>query len=181
MNTDQTSENIFPYIKTHYGEAILAKIQRLERTIIKNSSFTNHLSFSLCCSHNKILLKDVQLKNRIKTEWSKTILQRAGKLLLQEQIHIKNLIRERLNNSIEKLKGKLLESITPEEFHFVEKIHENSYKNFFDLTKNRYIRKFDELVNRNKVIKCVTNVTWKVEYFFQTINQYRNWSPRERL
>ena len=26
MNTEQTSKNIFMYIKTHYGETILAKI-----------------------------------------------------------------------------------------------------------------------------------------------------------
>ena len=97
--------------------------------MIKNSSYTSHLPFSLRCSHNKILSKDVQLKNRIKTEHCKTILQRAGKLLLQERIHSNHVILERLKNSIEKLKGKLLESITPEEFHLVEKIHQNSYKN----------------------------------------------------
>ena len=130
MNNEQTSENIFPHIKIHYGEVILAKIQKLERTMIKNSSYTSHLPFSLRCSHNKILSKDVQLKNRIKTEYCKTILQRAGKLLLQERIHSNHVILERLKNSIEKLKGKLLESITPEEFHLVEKIHQNSYKNF---------------------------------------------------
>ena len=47
------------------------------------------------------------------------------------------------NNSIEQLKGKILESITPEEFHLVEKIHENSYKKPTELTKKRYIRKFN--------------------------------------
>ena len=36
------------------------------------------------------------------------------------------------NNSIEQLKGKILESITPEEFHLVEKIHENSYAKSFE-------------------------------------------------
>ena len=38
MNTEQTSENIFTYIKTHYGEIILAKIPQLEKTMIKYSS-----------------------------------------------------------------------------------------------------------------------------------------------
>ena len=32
MNTEQTSYNIFTYIKTHYGDAILAKIRKLENT-----------------------------------------------------------------------------------------------------------------------------------------------------
>ena len=31
----------------HYGETILAKIQKLEKTMIKYSSYTNHLRFSL--------------------------------------------------------------------------------------------------------------------------------------
>ena len=91
MNTEQTSKNIFTYIKTHYGETILAKY----------SSYTNHLRFSLRCHHNKVLPKDRQLKSRIKTERSKIILQRAGKLLLQEQIHINHIIRDRLKSSIE--------------------------------------------------------------------------------
>ena len=58
MNTEQTSKNIFTYIKTHYGEAILAKIRKLEKTVIKYSSYTNHLRFSLRCHHNKILPKE---------------------------------------------------------------------------------------------------------------------------
>ena len=80
MNTEQTSKNIFTYIKTYYGETILAKIRKLEKTMIKYSSYTNHLRFSLRCNHNKILPKD--LKRRIKTERSKIILQGAGKVLL---------------------------------------------------------------------------------------------------
>ena len=83
MNTEQASKNVFTYIKTHYGETILAKIRKLEKSMIKYSSYTNHLRFSLCCHHNKILPKDLQLKSRIKTEQSKIILQRAGKLLLK--------------------------------------------------------------------------------------------------
>ena len=65
----------------HYGKTILAKIRKLEKTMIKYSSYTTHLQFSLCCHHNKILPKDLQLKSRIKTERSKIILQRAGKLI----------------------------------------------------------------------------------------------------
>ena len=45
MNTEQTSKNIFTHIKTHYGETILTKIQKLEKTMIKYSSYTNHLQF----------------------------------------------------------------------------------------------------------------------------------------
>ena len=144
MNTEQTSKNIFTYIKTHYGETILAKIRKLEKTMIKYSSYTNHLRFSLRCHHNKILSKDLQLKSRIKTERSNIILQRAGKLLLQEQIHIIPIVRDRLKNSIKQLKGKILESITPGEFHLVEKIHENSYKKSFE-SKKRDI--YENLMN----------------------------------
>ena len=120
MNTEQTSKNIFTYIKTHYGETVLAKIRKLEKAMIKYSSYTNHLQFSLRCHHNKILPKDLQLKSRIKTKQNKIILQHAGKLLLQERIHINHVIPDRLKNGIEELKGKILESVTPEEFHLVE-------------------------------------------------------------
>ena len=54
-----------------------------------------------------------------------------------------------------------LESITPEEFHLVEKIHENSYKKSFELTKKRHIRKFNELISKNKVPQSITNITDK--------------------
>ena len=43
MNIEQKNRNIFMYIKTHYGETILAKIRKLEKTMIKYSSYTNHL------------------------------------------------------------------------------------------------------------------------------------------
>ena len=155
---------IFTYIKTHYGETILAKIWKLEKTMIKYSSYTNHLRFSLRCHHNKILLKDLQLKSRIKTERSKIILQRVGKLLLQERIHMNHVIRDSLKNGIEQLKGKILESIKPEEFHLVEKIHENSYKKSFDLTKKRHIRKLDELISKNKITQSATNMADKKKW-----------------
>ena len=66
-------------------------------------------------------------------------------------------MHDRLKNSIEQLKGKILESITPEEFHLVEKIHENLYKSF-ELTKKRHIRKFNELISKNKVTQSATNI-----------------------
>ena len=82
--------------------------------------------------------KDLKLKSRIKTKQSRIILQHAGKLSLQEWIHINHVIRDRPKNSIEQLKGKILESITPEAFHLVEKILENLYKKSFELTKKRH-------------------------------------------
>ena len=150
--------------------------------MIKYSFYSNHLRCSLRCHQNKILPKDLQLKSRIKTERSNIILQLAGKLLLQEQIHINHVIRDRLENSIEQLKGKILESVTPEEFHFVEKIHENLYKKSFELTKKRHIRKFNELISKNKVTQSATNITDKKKWVinvFETINPYRNRSSRK--
>ena len=84
--------------------------------------------------------------------------------MLQERIHINHVIRDRLKNGIEQLKGKILESITPEEFHLVEKIHENSYKKSFDLTKKRHIRKFDELISRNRIRQSATNIADKKKW-----------------
>ena len=84
--------------------------------------------------------------------------------MLQERIHINHVIRDRLKNSIEQSKGKILESITPEEFHLVEKIHENSNKKSFELTKKRHIRKFNELINKNKVTQSATNITDKKKW-----------------
>ena len=89
--------------------------------MIKYSTYTNHLRFSLHCHRNKILPKDLELKSRIETERSKIILKRAGKLLLQEWIHINHVRRDRLKNSIKQLKGKILESITPEGVPFCRK------------------------------------------------------------
>ena len=164
MNTEQTSKNIFTYIKTHYGETILAKIRKLDKTMIKYLSYTNHFRFSLHCHHNKILPKYLQLKSRIKTEQSKITLQCVGKLLLQEQIYINHAIRDRLKNSIKQLKGKILESITLDEFHLAENIHENLYKKYFKLTKKRHIQKFNELISKNKGTQSTTNITDKKKW-----------------
>ena len=84
--------------------------------------------------------------------------------MLQEQIHINHLLHDRLKNNIEQLKGKILESLTPEEFHLVEKVHENLYKKSFELTKKRHIQKFNELINKNKVTQSATNITDKKKW-----------------
>ena len=81
--------------------------------------------------------------------------------LFEERIHNNHVIRDRLKNSIEQLKGKILESITPEEFHLVEKIHENSHKKSFGLTKKKHIRKINELISKNKGTQSATNITVK--------------------
>ena len=84
--------------------------------------------------------------------------------MLQERIHINHVILDRLKKGIEQLKDNILESATPEEFHLVEKIHENSYKISFDLTKKRHIRKSDELFSKNKVTQSATNITDKKKW-----------------
>ena len=85
-----------------------------------------------------ILSKDQQLKSKTKTKQSKTILQHVGKLLLPERIHINHVIYDRLVRSIQRLKDKILKSITRKKFALAEKIHQNSYKKSFDLTKKRH-------------------------------------------
>ena len=85
-------------------------------------------------------------------------------MLLQERLHINNVICDRLKNGIEQVKGKILESITPEEFHLVEKIYKNLYKKSFDLTIKRYIWKFDELISKNKITQSATNITDKMKW-----------------
>ena len=79
-------------------------------------------------------------------------------------MHINHVIRDRFKNSIEKLQGKILESRTPKEFHLVEKVHENLYNKSSDLTKKRPIRKFDELINTNKVTQSAANITDKKKW-----------------
>ena len=129
--------------------------------MIKYSSYKNDLRFSFRCHHSKVLPKDLQLKSRIKTKQSKTILLRTDKLLLQKLIYINHAILDRLKNSIEQLKVNILECITPQEFDLVEKIHENLYKKSFELTKKRHIRKFNELISKNKVTQSATNIADK--------------------
>ena len=139
----------------NYGETIAATIHKLEKTMVKYSSYTNNLQFSLPFHHYKIVPKNQQLKSRIETEGSKIIFQCAGKLLLQEQIHINHIIYDRLKNSIELLKGKFFKSVTPKEFHLVEKIYQNLYKKPYELTKKRHIQKFDEFISKNLLAKAL--------------------------
>ena len=81
--------------------------------------------------------------------------------MLSERIHIYYVICDRLKNSIKNLKSKILESKAPEEFHLVEKIHENFYKKSLELTKTRNIPKFNELISKNKVTQSASNITDK--------------------
>ena len=49
------------------------------------------------------------------------------------------------------MKGNILETIMAEELHLLKKIHQNSYRKFFDLTKERHMHNFYELISKNKV------------------------------
>ena len=60
--------------------------------------------------------------------------------MLENCYTINHVIRDRLKRSIEQLKEKILKSITAEEFHLVEKIHENLCKKSFELTKKTYMK-----------------------------------------
>ena len=121
--------------------------------MIKYSSYTNSLQFSLPCHHNKILPTDLQLKSRIRTERSKAI--------LQERTHVNLAISCRLQRGTEQLKGKILVSVTPKEFHFVEEFHRNSYKKYVYLTIKRHIQKCEELISKNTVTQSATKITDK--------------------
>ena len=45
-------QKYFYVYQNDYGETILAKIRKLEKTMIKYSSCTNHLRLSFHCHHN---------------------------------------------------------------------------------------------------------------------------------
>ena len=118
---------------------------------------TSHLQIFPHCHHNKILPKDPQLKSRIKTEQSKTIWQWvvAGANIYQ------SCYCDRFKSSIKQLNGLVLESITPDEFHLVEIIDQNSNKSF-DLTKKRHTEIWwtDKQEEKNT---SYTNITDKKE------------------
>ena len=69
-----------------------------------------------------------------------------------------------VKNSVEQIKGNILETITPEEFHVLEKIHQSSYKTSFHLTKKRHIQNFDELISKNKITLSVISKTYKKKW-----------------
>lgn len=52
MHHEQTNKIFFTFIKVHYGEDILGKIQTLEKAMVKYSSDSSdpyYLQFFLCC------------------------------------------------------------------------------------------------------------------------------------
>ena len=62
------------------------------------------------------------------------------------------------------MKGNILETIMPEELHLLKKIHQNSYRKFFDLTKKRHMHNFYELISKNNVTLSVTSKTDKKKW-----------------
>ena len=80
--------------------------------------------------------------------------------MLREQKDINHVTPDRVKKIIKQLKDKL-DTVSPEEFHLIENIHENSYKKSFDITKKRYIQKFDGFIRKNKVTQSATNETDK--------------------
>ena len=70
-----------------------------------------------------------------------------------------------------------MESLTLEEFFFVEKIHHKSNKKSFDSTKNRYIQIFeDDLMNWNKGRRNANIITvkkkWVINMCLRQLSQF---------
>ena len=148
VNTDQTSENIFTYIKTIYVE-----------TMIKYSLHSNSLQF-LFYQHSNIPPRDLQLKIRNNTERSKIILQRTDKLLLQGRIHINRVMHDSLKNSTEQLASQRLESINIDgseiRIILLRRIHRESHNKSSDLTKKKTYGNMINWSTRTK--ECATNI-----------------------
>ena len=108
---------------------------------------------------------------RSKTKQSKSVLQRAGKLLLQEQIQINHVICNRHKNSVEQLSGRILKCTTYEEVHLAEKIHQSFCKKSLTSKKKKHSGKFDELIGENKSNAYITYTKKWVINIFQTIRQ----------
>ena len=62
MKTEQTSKYIFTYIKTHYGETILSKIRKLEKTMLGIYLMLIICDFILATITGRIYRKTYNLK-----------------------------------------------------------------------------------------------------------------------
>ena len=148
--TGSTSDNIFHLIKDQYGVSILAKIRRLERLRIKYGKFSNHLRFSLRCLHSDLLPNDLRLKCKVPTKKARDICNRAGRLLLQERIHINDKKRKSLKNQIEIVESELKETLTSEQYEGVKSIHDFTASRESENSKERQVQKFERLLTRKE-------------------------------
>lgn len=152
-DTGLTKSNIFHLVKLQYGESMLADVRRLERTSLKYGNYTNHLRFSLRCLHTNLLPKDLQLKCKVNTTRSREILHKAGKLLLQERIHMNHMKRDRLKREVECLRSNLKEKLKPDEFDAISIIHAHTLEKNMTTAKERHLKKFENLVNKQNARK----------------------------
>ena len=94
MNTEQTSKNIFMYIKTHYYETILAKIQALERKLwlsIHLILIIYDFLFVVIATRFYQKIYNLKVESRLNEVKQFYI---ALVNLLQEQVHINHFLRK---------------------------------------------------------------------------------------
>ena len=146
--------NIHKNIKEKYGLEALQQLHLWEKNIIRASDYKNHRIFSSKCIGNNLIpvsirLKPIKSKQNISTS-AKKIIERVERQLMQDRVRgINNTIQASKDNGNHN-KTRLTSIVTQVDpdrcVSFIEKVRPDR----FNKVKDRQVRKFDILSNKNK-------------------------------
>ena len=149
--------NLPKNIKEKYGLEAIQQLHSWEKSVIKASDYKNHRIFMLkCMGHNlipiNIRLKPTKSKQYISAN-ARKIIERAERQLMQDRGRtINNTIQASEDNGIHN-KTRLASIVTQIDLdrciNFIEKVRQDR----FNKVKDRQVRKFELLSNRNKPIQ----------------------------
>ena len=99
-------------------------------------------------SSQQLKPNDLYLKPKLQHPKSGKILDKASRLLLQNRIHENHYIKKNLQSSFKQITDNLSDTLTQEHFTQMQEIHSKTYKHELEKTKERQLKKFNTLYQR---------------------------------
>ena len=147
--------NLHQIILQEYGIEAQCLFRNWERLWLREIDYKNHRIFTLRCLHRELVPVSLKLKSTLNTTRAKKINRKAEKELIQARIKSINNILTNVAIQLEQCRSQLVSIISTERLRecqgFVDKVGETR----FNKVKNRQIKKFQNLVNKNE-----GNITW---------------------
>ena len=147
--------NLHNYIKGKYGQEALNQLQLWEKYTIRLSDYKNHRIFMLRCITKNFVPFSIKLKlDKSKlSQGGWKIIKKAERQLLQDRVRCSNKPIEDKGHNINNNKTRLVSMVTSAEdlekcSKFIEKVKVVR----FNKIKHRQVRKFSNLLNKNRAL-----------------------------
>ena len=135
-------------IQQKYGKIAIKTYRKWEKIEIKMSDYRNHLRFSLRCLDRRLIPVSLRLKNLVRTERGRDIIQKTEKKLLNERIKNINMTLKHYEQEAYMYQHDLQQQIEQDWWEEckleINKVRERRHKQVLERQTNKFIKLLEE-------------------------------------